>query len=67
MYKNVLTSIPGIEWYPIIALVLFFGFFSALLIWFLLVDKHRLQRLSSSALDDGTPAGQTSPSTSSGE
>ncbi|MFN4907773.1 MAG: hypothetical protein ACK475_06575 [Bacteroidota bacterium] len=67
MYKNVLTSIPGIEWYPIIALVLFFGFFSALMIWFVLVDTNRLQRLSSAVLDDGQPAGSAPSPTSSGE
>lgn len=67
MYKNVIASIPGIEWYPIIALVLFFGFFSVLLIWFMLVDTNRLQHLSTAALEDGSPAGQVSPTTSTGE
>lgn len=59
MYKNVLSSIPGIELYPVVALVLFFGFFSALLVWFVFVDKNRLEQLSASALEDGRPSGQT--------
>lgn len=67
MYKNVLTSIPGIEWYPIAALVLFFGFFSLLLLWFAFVDTARLGRLSSAALDEGMPVAQPAPTSSQGE
>ena len=67
MYKNVLAGIPGIEWYPIVALVLFFGFFSALLIWFVLVDKNRLRDLSMTALEDGIPTERTSPTSPLGE
>lgn len=54
MYKNVLASIPGIELYPIIALVLFFGFFLGLLLWFLRTDRSRLQSLAQDALEDGS-------------
>ncbi len=67
MYKNVLASIPGIELYPIAALVLFFGFFSVLLVWFVFVDKGRLEQLSASALEDGRPLGQTTSQTPFGE
>jgi len=67
MYKNVLTSIPGIEWYPIAALVLFFGFFTLLLLWFAFVDTARLGRLSAAALDEGRPAANPAPSSSHGE
>jgi len=52
MYKNVLASIPGIEWYPIFALGLFFGFFSVLIVWFFRADKARLESLSRSILLD---------------
>lgn len=52
MYKNVLASIPGIEWYPIVALVLFFGFFSVLIVWFFRADQARLESLSRSILHD---------------
>lgn len=54
MYKNVLSSIPGIELYPIVALVLFFGFFTALIVWYFRADTARLERLSAEILDDGT-------------
>ena len=55
MYKNILASIPGIELYPIIALVLFFGFFSALIYWFVVVDKNRMTTISAAILDDDAP------------
>lgn len=53
MYKNILASIPGIEFYPIVALVLFFGFFVGLIVWFFLTDESRLKMLAKSALDEG--------------
>lgn len=58
MYKNVLSSIPGIELYPIVALVLFFGFFAALILWFFKADTKRLEQLSASILDEGVAADQ---------
>ncbi len=63
MYKNVLSSIPGIELYPIIALVLFFGFFAAWIIWYFKADTHRLERLSADILDDGAATEQHPSST----
>ena len=56
MYKNVLASIPGIEYYPIVALVLFFGFFIGLLIWFFITDKNRLQSYARQVIVDDLPA-----------
>jgi hypothetical protein len=56
MYKNILSSIPGIELYPILALVLFFGFFSALIYWFFVVDKQRMTTLSAGILEEDMPA-----------
>ena len=53
MYKNVLSSIPGIEYYPIVALLLFFGFFAALLVWFFKVDRARLDVLARQPFEDG--------------
>lgn len=55
MYKNILSSIPGIELYPIVALILFFGFFAALLFWYFVVDKQRMASLASEILDEGVP------------
>lgn len=53
MVKNVLASIPGIEYYPIVALILFVTFFAGLLIWFVRADKRRLDAVSRLPLDDG--------------
>lgn len=55
MYKNILASIPGIEYYPIVALVFFFGFFSALIYWFFVVDKQRMNTLSAGILEEDAP------------
>ncbi|MBK7186112.1 MAG: hypothetical protein IPH85_09320 [Ignavibacteria bacterium] len=55
MYKNVLASIPGIEWYPVVALLFFFSFFGVLVIWYFRADQRRLEALAASILNDGTP------------
>ena len=53
MYKNVLSSIPGIEYYPIVALVIFFGFFIGLIVWYVRVDRSSLDALARMPFDDG--------------
>lgn len=58
MYKNVMSGIPGIEFYPIVALLLFFGFFTAVVVWYFLAErspkwKSRLEQLAKQPLDDG--------------
>lgn len=55
MYKNVLSSIPGIEYYPIIALVFFFGFFVALMVWYFRVDVSKLNLAAEHALLETVP------------
>ena len=65
MYKNVLSSIPGIEYYPIGALVLFFGFFAVLLVWFFRADKTRLDEQARQPFDEGEITG-TPTQTSTG-
>lgn len=52
MYKNVLTGIPGIEVYPIVALLLFFGFFLGLIVWYIRVDRSRLDEVAQLPLHD---------------
>jgi len=42
MESNVLTSIPGIDLFPIISLFLFVAVFAGLLVWFFLADRNRL-------------------------
>jgi cytochrome c oxidase cbb3-type subunit IV len=61
MYKNVLSSIPGIEHYPIVALVLFFGFFIGLIVWYFRADRSRLDRVARLPLEES--AGATHPTT----
>ncbi len=56
MYKNVLSAIPGIENYPIAALVLFFGFFIGLLVWYVRVDKKQLELIARQPLEEDTQA-----------
>jgi len=52
MYKNVLTGIPGIEVYPIVALLLFFGFFLGLIVWYIRVDRLRMDEVAQLPLQD---------------
>jgi len=60
MYKNILASIPGIEYYPIAALVLFFGFFTILMMWFFVVDKKQMAALSARVIPEDVPVTSTS-------
>ncbi|MDZ4746162.1 MAG: CcoQ/FixQ family Cbb3-type cytochrome c oxidase assembly chaperone [bacterium] len=60
MIRNVLEGIPGIELYPIIALLLFVSFFTILLVWFARADKARLATLARLPLDDDQNSTNTS-------
>jgi len=53
MYKNVLSSIPGIEYYPIVALVIFFAFFIGLIVWYIRVDRGALDAIAQMPFEDG--------------
>jgi hypothetical protein len=57
MESNVLTSIPGIEYYPIISLIMFFVLFAGLLLWFFLADRKRLDTYAREPFDfeDASP------------
>jgi cytochrome c oxidase cbb3-type subunit IV len=65
MYKDILRGIAGIEVFPVISLIVFVAFFTAVLVWTARLDRHRLARLSSLPLDgsdgDTSPAGSPSP------
>ena len=52
MESNVLTSIPGIEFYPLVSLVLFFTFWAGLMVWYFRADKKRLATLAHQPLDE---------------
>ncbi|WP_196889700.1 cbb3-type cytochrome c oxidase subunit 3 [Aureivirga sp. CE67] len=50
--KHNLTSIDGIEIYPIISLVIFFTVFVGMFIWVYKMPKTRTQELSNLPLED---------------
>lgn len=53
MYKEVLSSIDGVEIYPIFSLLVFFSFFLVLSVWFYSADGDKLRRLANLPLDQG--------------
>jgi hypothetical protein len=50
--KGHLTSIDGIEIYPIISLIIFFSFFVLLTIYILRVDKKKIDLLKNIPLEE---------------
>ncbi len=50
-FINYLTSITGVEIFPLISLLIFFVFFSALLVYVFKADKSRLNYLSNLPID----------------
>lgn len=51
MYKEVLSSIDGVEIYPIFSLLVFFSFFVVLTVWFFSADGKRLRDMAQLPLD----------------
>jgi len=49
--KHHMTSIEGIEIYPIISLLIFAIFFTALIIWVIKTDKKVIKEISKYPLD----------------
>ena len=56
MESNVLTSIPGIQYYPIVSLLMFFALFAGLLVWFFFADKSRLNELALAPFEEDESA-----------
>jgi len=54
MYKDILNSISGVELYPIIALIIFFTFFTTMVIWVIKMDKNKVKKMSHLPLDDSS-------------
>ncbi|MFI5202766.1 MAG: cbb3-type cytochrome oxidase subunit 3 [Candidatus Kapaibacterium sp.] len=52
MEDKVVTSIPGIDLYPIVSLLIFVAFFVGLIIWTFRTDRTRLEAIAQSPLDD---------------
>ena len=51
--KGSLESIDGVSIYPIISLVIFFVFFTALFWWVFTAKKEHIKKLSNMPLEDG--------------
>jgi cbb3-type cytochrome oxidase subunit 3 len=51
--KGSLESIDGVSIYPIISLLIFFIFFSALFWWVFTAKKEHIKKLSNMPLEDG--------------
>ena len=51
MYKEILPTITGIHIFPVISLILFVVFFSAVLVRVARMDGRRVSRLASLPLD----------------
>ncbi len=51
MYKNILQSIQGVEIYPLISMMIFFGLFLSVIVWYFRADKRHLQQMAEMPLD----------------
>ena len=58
-FIHYLTSITGVEIFPLISLLIFFVFFTALLLYVFRADRSRLQYLSSLPIDAENNDGET--------
>lgn len=52
MDKQILSSIPGIEYYPVISLAIFFAIFAAVVVWYFRADRQQLAAMAEAALAD---------------
>ena len=51
MFKYLFDSIAGIEIFPIISLLLFFGLFIGIVVWAIRADKNYLKKMEELPLD----------------
>jgi cytochrome c oxidase cbb3-type subunit 4 len=58
MYTEILRSIAGIGIYPVISLVVFVTFFTAVLVQVVRMERSRVDRLARMPLEGETIAGQ---------
>jgi uncharacterized membrane protein YraQ (UPF0718 family) len=52
MYKYLLQSVEGIQWFGIVTLLLFFGTFCAAIIRIMLTNKKQIDYMSNLPLED---------------
>lgn len=60
-FIHYLTSITGVEIFPLISLLIFFVFFTALLVYTFKADKSRLNYLSNLPIDKDSNDNVTKP------
>lgn len=53
-FKNYLESITGVGIYPMMSLIIFFGFFTVLTIWALKANKNYISTLKNMPVDNTT-------------
>ncbi|MBT8378325.1 MAG: cbb3-type cytochrome c oxidase subunit 3 [Ignavibacteria bacterium] len=46
MYKDILQSIDGVEFYAIAAMMIFILFFLVMIVWLIKVDKNYIKKMS---------------------
>lgn len=51
MFKHYFDLVEGIEIYPLISLIIFFVFFSLVIIWSFKVNKNHLKEMENIPLD----------------
>ncbi len=59
MFKHYFEQIPNIEIWPIISLILFFVFFTFMLVWIIFLDKKYIEKMRSLPFDDETDGTKT--------
>ena len=52
MEDKVISSIPGIDLYPVISLLIFVIFFTGLVIWTFRADRARLEAIARTPIED---------------
>ncbi|MDX1908793.1 MAG: hypothetical protein SF053_17285 [Bacteroidia bacterium] len=61
MYKDVLRSISDVSLYPVVAILIFFAFFVALIVYVLRMDKTQVRDMASiPVLDEPVVTGHPS-------
>jgi hypothetical protein len=65
MYQNVLNSIQGIGLYGIVSILIFFTFFTGMLVWAFALKKNYLNTMGNLPLEDNAPETKTTDKISS--
>ena len=55
MYKLILENINGVAIWPIIALVIFFAIFTAVIVWAVFMKQKKVDHLSNLPLESDPP------------